>query len=150
MSPVHNHDYDPLCHEHEGPDGPIGSCLMFGPATTVETTDPSTVMVISPTGGTKGQKLARFDLIPAEALEQVAEVYGMGSKKYADNNWRKGYAWSLSFAALMRHAWKFWRGETYDPESGLHHMAHVVFHALSLITNTDEHPEYDDRWKRSE
>jgi hypothetical protein len=72
----------------------------------------------------------------------------MGARKYEDNNWRKGYKWSLNFAALMRHAWAFWRGETYDPESGLHHMAHVVFHALALVNNTTEHPDYDDRWRR--
>lgn len=99
------------------------------------------------TGGQKGTKPERFDLIPPEALAEVARVYEFGSRKYDAHNWRRGYAWSLSFAALMRHAWAFWRGETHDPESGLHHMAHVVFHCLSLITFTTERPELDDRYK---
>lgn len=98
------------------------------------------------TGGQKGSKLARFDLIPAEALKQVAEHYGRGAKKYADNNWRKGYNWSLSLAALERHLNAFKSGEDFDEETTSNHMAAVVFHALALLTFYDEHPELDDRW----
>lgn len=97
------------------------------------------------TGGAKGQKLARYDLLPADALRQVAELYGRGAIKYDAHNWRKGYDWSLSFAALQRHAWQFWGGETYDDETGCHHMASVAFHALALITFEMTHPELDDR-----
>jgi hypothetical protein len=46
---------------------------------------------------------------------------------------------------MMRHAWAFWGGETYDPESGLHHLAHAVFHCFSLIEYGVIHPEFDDR-----
>jgi hypothetical protein len=45
----------------------------------------------------------------------------------------------------MRHAWAFWRGETYDKETGCHHMASVAFHALALIEFTTTKPEFDDR-----
>jgi hypothetical protein len=129
-----------MTHEHDPLEGP--ECWYETPG---DVTYPEE-RVTSPTGGQKGQKVARYDLIPPEALDAVAQVYGMGARKYEDNNWRKGYAWSLSFAALMRHAWAFWRGETYDRESGLHHMAHAVFHALALIQNTTDYPNYDDRW----
>ena len=44
--------------------------------------------------GTDGVKhdegKARFDLIPADSLEALAEVYTMGARKYAAHNWKKG------------------------------------------------------------
>jgi hypothetical protein len=97
------------------------------------------------TGAAKGQKLARYDLIPQEALWMVAELYGIGAKKYDENNWRKGYKWSLSHAALSRHLALFWMGEDIDPETELPHLAAVVFHALALMTFMKEHPELDNR-----
>ena len=103
-------------------------------------------LVNEQTGGEKGTKLARFDLIPGEAMWTVAEHYGIGAEKYADNNWRRGYNWSLSLAALERHLQQFKAGEDYDDETGSPHMAAVVFHALALLTFMDEHPELDDRW----
>lgn len=107
----------------------------------------SEARVVDPTtGGEKGQKPARFDLLPAAALFKVAAHYGVGAAKYDDHNWRRGYAWSLSFGAMMRHAWAFWHGEDDDPETGTPHMAAVVFHALALLTFADEHPELDDRF----
>lgn len=102
------------------------------------------------TGGEKGSKLARYDLLPAEPLRQVAEHYGRGAAKYADRNWERGYDWSLSFAALQRHAWQFWGGEDLDPETRSHHMAAVVFHALALMEFSATHPELDDRPKAAQ
>src|SRR5665647_773410 len=94
---------------------------------------PAEVRVTSETGGQKGTKLARFDLIPVQPLWAVAELYGYGTRKYADRNWERGYDWSLSYAALQRHANLFWSREDNDEETGLPHLAAVVFHALSLI-----------------
>jgi len=108
----------------------------------IRVTDPTT-------GGQKGQKLARFDLIPGRPLWELAELYGRGAAKYFENNWRKGYKWSLSFAALMRHAWLFWSGEDRDKETGCHHMAAVCFHAMALIEFGVTHPELDDRPKET-
>ena len=101
------------------------------------------------TGGKKGVKPTRFDLLPVRPLEAIAQVYNYGAKKYADNNWRQGYLWSWSFAALMRHLWAFWGGEDKDPESGLPHLSHAGFHVLALLEFSLTHPEKDDRWKES-
>lgn len=97
------------------------------------------------TGGEKGTKLARFDLIPPGPLWEVAQHYGRGAKKYDDRNWEKGYNWSLSYAAMQRHANAFWHGEDIDPETGSHHMAAVVFHAFALMEFRDTHQDGDDR-----
>jgi hypothetical protein len=108
--------------------------------------DDGEVRIVDPkTGGEKGVKDTRFDLLPPEALEEIAKVYGFGAKKYDDNNWAKGYSWRLSFGAMMRHAWAWFRGEDYDPETGLHHMAHVAWHCLTIMTFQKENLGTDDR-----
>ena len=95
--------------------------------------DTTEVQVIdSFTGGQKGSKLARFDLVPAGPLYDLAEHYGRGAIKYADRNWEKGYNWSLSFAALNRHLWAWWNGENVDPETGSSHLTAVAWHAFAL------------------
>lgn len=99
------------------------------------------------TGGEKGKKLEEYSLIPVGPLAEVARVYGLGAKKYANRNWEKSYPWSLSFSAMQRHIQKFWSGESYDEESGQHHLAHAVFHCLAMMEWETQHPETDDRPK---
>lgn len=98
------------------------------------------------TGGQKGLKDIRWDLVPIEPMQEVARLYNEGAKKYAKDNWRKGYDWSLSYAAMQRHATQFWNGESYDEETGCHHLSSVVFHALALMEFEKTHPELDDRY----
>lgn len=93
------------------------------------------VRVVDPdTGGEKGSKLARFDLIPQDALWALAEHFGQGAKKYEDRNWERGYDWALSQAALMRHLSAYLQGEDYDEETGSLHITAVTWHALALLT----------------
>jgi hypothetical protein len=72
------------------------------------------VRTTSSTGGQKGVKLARFDLIPAGPLHELAEHYGRGARKYANHQWRNGYEWSKSIGALGRHFNDFIAGKDYD------------------------------------
>lgn len=102
---------------------------------------------VSSTGGAKNVKPEKFSLIPTQALAKVAEHYGVGAEKYAAHQWRQGYEWSKSYDALQRHANAFWAGEDLDPETKTPHMAAVAFHALTLLTFMDEHPNHDDRYK---
>ena len=107
------------------------------------------VRTTSSTGGEKGVKPERYDLIPVEALAKVAQLYGKGAEKYAEHNWRKGYEWSKSYQALQRHANEFWKGVDLDPEMGLPHLAAVIFHSLTLMTFMEEHPQFDNRFKKA-
>lgn len=104
------------------------------------------VRTTSSTGAEKGVKPERYDLIPVDALAAVARLYGQGAKKYAEHNWRAGYEYSKSYAAMQRHANQFWNGEDVDPEMGESHLAAVIFHAMTLLTFQQEHPEFDDRY----
>lgn len=101
------------------------------------------------TGGQKGQKDERYDLIPVGPLRQLARHYGVGARKYDDHNWRRGYDWSLSYAALQRHAQAFWSGEDTDEETGSPHLAAVAFHAFALLEWATTHPELDDRYEEA-
>lgn len=87
----------------------------------------------------------RYDLIPPEALNSLAALYGVGMKKYGARNWEKGMRWGRVFAAMMRHAWAFWRGEDYDQETGIHHMICVAWNAMALFTYSRRGIGEDDR-----
>lgn len=104
----------------------------------IRITDPTT-------GAQKGQKLERYDLIPFDALDEVARVYGIGARKYADRNWEKGYAWGLSIGALGRHIARFAMGENVDPETGCPHLAHAAWHCLTLLAYMKRKIGTDDR-----
>lgn len=92
---------------------------------------------------------SRYDLIPAVPLEQLARVYTMGAAKYEDRGWENGLKWGRIFAAIMRHLWKFWRGEDVDQESGLPHLAHAAWGCFALMEYEVTHPELDDRVKEA-
>lgn len=86
-------------------------------------------------------------LLSTEAMNQTAAVLKFGAKKYAEHNWRKGFAWSRPLAAAMRHITAFNNGEDKDPESGLSHLAHCACCIMFLLEFEKTHPELDDRYK---
>lgn len=108
---------------------------------------PNEVRSVSRTGGEKGVKLERFDLIPPDALEQVARHYGVGAAKYEANQYRRGYEYSKSYGAMQRHLNQWWNGEDNDEETGSSHLAAAAWHCLTLMTFMKEHPDFDDRIK---
>lgn len=106
------------------------------------------IRVVDPdTGGAKGQKPCQLGAVDPLALQFLGLVAGMGAAKYQRGNFLLGYAWSLSFDALMRHLLAFWDGEEHDPESGLPHLAHAAFHCLALISFSQRGLGTDDRFK---
>ena len=76
----------------------------------------------------------RFSLIPPSSLREIAQVLTFGANKYAPGNWmhlknaRERYS-----DALLRHVYAWMDGETLDPESGLHHLAHAGCCILFLL-----------------
>lgn len=136
------------------------------------------VRTTSSTGGQKGTKLARFDLIPIGPLTELARHYGRGALKYANHQWRNGYEWSKSYSALQRHLTAFWNGQDLDTcpsnlegcafvtsegepfegvpgvscynHTGGHHLDAVMWHAFTLREFYNTYPEHDDRYKIEE
>lgn len=88
---------------------------------------------------------ARFSLIPVMPLREVANLYAMGAKKYSDRNWEKGIKWTRIYDAMNRHMTSWWAGETHDQVDRQHHLASVIWCALTLMEYERTHPEFDDR-----
>jgi hypothetical protein len=102
------------------------------------------VRIVDPaTGGEKGAKVQRFSLIPSDFLWALATHYGVGARKYADDNWKRGYSWRLSLDAHNRHLSQWlggfigpegaWRDpEDNDPETGSSHLVAAAWHLVAL------------------
>ena len=107
------------------------------------------VRIIDPTtGGQKGSKIEQLGFVDPLALLCLAEVAGKGAVKYDKFNYLKGYDWSLSFNAMMRHALAFWKGDTYDEETGCNHAAMAAWHGLALTSFSERGLGNDDRYKQ--
>lgn len=74
----------------------------------------------------------RYDLVPVEAHEALAEVFTYGATKYDDNNWQSVET-ERYIAAMFRHinAWR--KGESFDFESGLHHLKHALTNVAIIL-----------------
>ena len=112
--------------------------------------DEHEVRVTSATGGEKGKKPQRLSTIDPLALLVLGEVSGFGADKYASFNYLKGYDWSLSIDAALRHLLKHQMGEDMDPESGLPHLGHAAWHCLAGVSFLLRGIGTDDRYKGSE
>lgn len=92
---------------------------------------------------------ARMDLLPWDALEELAKHYGVGAKKYSDRNWEKGLHWNKGcMASLLRHVAAWSRGEDIDPENGQHHDVAILWNAIALVTFRLRGTGIDDRAKK--
>lgn len=87
-----------------------------------------------------------LSMLSVKALLDIAMVYEMGAQKYARDNWRKGMSWTSVMDSLLRHALAWLDGENDDHESGLPHMAHLAWNAMTLLEYINTHPELDDRY----
>lgn len=91
----------------------------------------------------------KFSLIPAHWTRVLAQILTKGAEKYAPRNWEKGLVHSEVLDSLHRHLDAFLSGERYDPETKCHHLGHVAWNALALMTfdlndtGSDDLPEED-------
>jgi hypothetical protein len=101
-----------------------------------------------PDRGIKYNKLKnRLSLVTPFGIWLVGEVGSIGEIKYDTHNNRKGIPVSELLDALDRHTKAFVMGEDLDPETGLPHMAHAAWNALSIVEQMFTHPEMDDRYQ---
>jgi hypothetical protein len=87
-------------------------------------------------------------LLPPEALNEVAQVFTFGAKKYGADNWRAGLSYRRLLSATMRHVNAYNSGEDIDSESGLSHTAHAVANLLMLCEYSLLDLGEDDRWTK--
>ena len=125
--------------------------LVYPQATTPAPTPPEAA--VAPAGGLAGgvkhdAGKPRMDLLPPEALLEIAEVLALGASKYSAHNWRKGFAYSRLIAASLRHLFAWVGGENKDPESGKSHLAHAACCLMFLITFEQTRTGTDDRYTK--
>lgn len=102
-------------------------------------------MTTSETGGMKASKPEQLMLIDPLALHYMGVVAGYGAEKYDEWNYAKGYPWSKSMNALMRHFLAFAAGEYWDEENNAPHLASAAWHACALMTFWERGLGTDDR-----
>jgi len=85
-------------------------------------------------------------LVPMLLLGGVTRVFMGGCLKYQDWNWAKGMKWGSAMACTLRHLFKWWYlGEDTDPESGEHHLDHVLANVFMMKHYTKTYREGDNR-----
>lgn len=94
----------------------------------------------------------RMELLSPDALNSIAEVLNFGASKYADHNWRKGFAWSRLLGAALRHltAWANPYISDKDEETGLSHLAHAGCCIMFLLEHEVRGLGKDDRHTEEE
>jgi len=69
-----------------------------------------------------------------ECIEAIAKVLTFGAKKYADNSWQEVPNAKIRYReALDRHLMAHSKGEIFDAESELPHMAHAACCMMFLL-----------------
>jgi hypothetical protein len=95
------------------------------------------------------QGKARYDLIPPEVEEAIAQVLSFGAAKYGNRNWEAGMDWGRVYAAMRRHMGAWWRRlEDNDPESGMPHLWHAAACIAFLVAFEARGEGNDDRPKQ--
>lgn len=87
-----------------------------------------------------------FDLLPPQAMWELAKVYTAGAEKYEPQNWRKGMRFGICIGAAFRHIFKWMSGEKIDEETGCHHLAMVAWNCLAIVQWEHDGVGEDDRF----
>lgn len=104
--------------------------------------------MVTEAGGMRFNKnKPKLSLVPHSLKQHCALALEYGTQKYAKGNWRKGLSWSDTLDSLERHLDAFKEGEDLDPESGLHHLAHMAANVAFLCEFINTRKEFDDREK---
>lgn len=78
------------------------------------------------------QEKPDYSLLPFGAVDEVVKTLTYGAKKYTRHNWK--HVEDIRYqAAAMRHFSAYMQGEPIDPESGIHHLAHMAASILFLL-----------------
>lgn len=93
----------------------------------------------------------RLDLLPWEALEQIADAFEHGAIKYDVEDWRNLGSWRMYLGATLRHVGKWAMGQDMDPDTGgkVHHLAMAGACIMILLTAARVGLGRDDRAGKS-
>jgi hypothetical protein len=92
----------------------------------------------------------RWELLPFDAINEIAKVMTFGAMKYDEHNWAKGKSWSRAYGAMMRHMVAWCHGQDKDPEMGTSHLANAGCCLFFLLAWELRGAGSDDRYKLDE
>lgn len=93
-----------------------------------------------------GSKKVDMSTVPPNVLAKLALAHMDGAIKYGAFNWReKGVRSSIYYSAALRHLLSWWEGEDTAPDSGQHHLAHVMACCAILLDAEECSVLTDDR-----
>lgn len=94
----------------------------------------------------QGLKKPSMSCVPPIALLHLSHAMMDGEKKYGRMNWRKHtVSSSVYYDAAMRHLMAWFDGETCAPDSGVHHLGHVMACCAILLDGESLAVLNDDR-----
>lgn len=94
----------------------------------------------------QGLKKPAMSCVPPVALLHLAHAMMDGEQKYGRMNWREHtVSSSVYYDAAMRHLMAWFDGETYAPDSGVHHLGHVMACCAILLDGESLAVLNDDR-----
>lgn len=106
--------------------------------------------IIKPTNPKDAIGISKVPLsgMPAPVLMEAGLVKMHGDLKYGRYNWRDaGVRGSVYYDACLRHLMAWYEGEDYDPDSGIHHLAHAITGLCVLRDSQIQNNWTDDRPK---
>lgn len=66
-----------------------------------------------------GRTKAPLSLFPVTAIKEGAMALFLGKTKYGRTNWRATPVYAhIYFEAMLRHGYRWWEGNDYDPDDG--------------------------------
>ena len=90
------------------------------------------------------QDKPKWSLVPKGVMNSVVRVLTFGARKYAPDNWKKVHP-ERYYDALWRHVEAYRNGESHDPETGEHHLAHGICCLMFMLwIETNEKPKNPD------
>lgn len=93
----------------------------------------------------------RLDLLPTDALREIALAFTYGAHKYEDRNWERGVNHSQLYRATLNHLMAWHERDEFDDETSLPHLAHAGACILMLLSihlrgaGNDDRPSQPDR-----
>lgn len=93
---------------------------------------------------------APLSMVSRELMEAMARVRHFGAQKYKRGNWRRGFLFTRSIDAALRHIAAFNSGEDMDPESKESHIAHAMCCLEHLLHDYIYRKEQNDDREKAE
>lgn len=86
-----------------------------------------------------GDEKPQLHLIPPAGNDEQAKALMLGAKKYGERNWLATQVEMTTYlSAMKRHIDRVLDGEDIDPESGAHHLGHVMA-SCSIVLDARRH-----------